>query len=202
NRRSDMCIPPTPTPRASAKSNDGSPSAMDGAAMLALLLLGALLASHVPAGWKSARKKNLGIGILAAAAWLMISGHVLYYAGDETRNVVRGCRHDERIGSLREIRKCFHVLLRHLEVRRFQPALVDNGVGDRAHAGGGRLGNDSYGGRLALRPVDRRLLLALGPEHRGLLFAIGDVDLLLPLAFGFCDERAFFPLGGDLLLHR
>jgi len=54
-----------------------------GAAMLVLLLLGALLASHVPAGWKDARKKKTGIGILAASAWLMISGHLLYYAGDE-----------------------------------------------------------------------------------------------------------------------
>src|SRR5258708_26757084 len=54
-----------------------------GAAMLALLLLGALLASHVPAGWKDARYKKTGIAILAAAAWLIITGHVLYYAGDE-----------------------------------------------------------------------------------------------------------------------
>src|SRR6267143_1505297 len=122
--------------------------------------------------------------------------------GDETRNVARGCWHDERIRSLRQVRKRFHVLLRHLEVRRFHAALVANGVGYRANAGGGRLGDDSYGGRLALSPVDRRLLLALGPEYRGLLLAIGDVDLLLSLALGFCDERAFFPLGGDLLLHR
>jgi len=54
-----------------------------GAAMLVLLLLGALLASHVPTGWKEARYKKTGIGILAAAAWLIISGHVLYYSGDE-----------------------------------------------------------------------------------------------------------------------
>jgi hypothetical protein len=55
-----------------------------GAAMLALVLLGALLASHVPTGWKDARYQKTGIGILAAAAWLIISGHVLYYSGDET----------------------------------------------------------------------------------------------------------------------
>ncbi len=54
-----------------------------GAAMLALLLLGAVLASHVPAGRKDARYKRTGIGILAVAAWLMISGHFLYYSGDE-----------------------------------------------------------------------------------------------------------------------
>jgi hypothetical protein len=47
-----------------------------GAAMLALVLLGALLASHVPTGWKDARYQKTGIGILAAAAWLIISGHV------------------------------------------------------------------------------------------------------------------------------
>jgi hypothetical protein len=54
-----------------------------GAAMLALLLLGAVLASHVPTGWKDARYKRTGIGILAVAAWLTISGHLLYYSGDE-----------------------------------------------------------------------------------------------------------------------
>jgi hypothetical protein len=54
-----------------------------GAAMLALLLLGAVVACHVPAGWKDARYKRTGIGILALAAWLMISGHLLYYSGDE-----------------------------------------------------------------------------------------------------------------------
>ncbi|TMI09543.1 MAG: hypothetical protein E6H40_11315 [Betaproteobacteria bacterium] len=54
-----------------------------GTAMLALLLLGAALASHVPTGWKDARYKGTGIGILAAAAWLIISGHLLYYSGDE-----------------------------------------------------------------------------------------------------------------------
>ena len=54
-----------------------------GAAMLALLLLGAVLASHVPTGWKDARYKRTGIGILAVAAWLIISGHLLYYSGDE-----------------------------------------------------------------------------------------------------------------------
>jgi len=54
-----------------------------GAAMLALLLLGAVVACHVPAGWKDARYKRTGIWILALAAWLMISGHLLYYSGDE-----------------------------------------------------------------------------------------------------------------------
>ena len=54
-----------------------------GTAMLALLLLGAVLACHVPAGWEDARYKRTGIGILAVAAWLIISGHLLYYSGDE-----------------------------------------------------------------------------------------------------------------------
>src|SRR6267378_5346728 len=81
--------------------------------------------------------------------------------GYETRNVARGCRHDERIRSLRQIRKRLDVLLRHLEVGGIHPALVADGVGYCANAGRRRLGNDSYGGRLALSPVDRRLLLAL-----------------------------------------
>ena len=57
---------------------------------------------------------------------------------------------------------------------------------------------DADRGRLALRLVDRRLLLAFRPQHRGLLLAVGDVDLLLPLAFGFGDQRALLALGGDL----
>jgi len=64
-----------------------------GTAMLALLLLGAALASHVPTGWKDARYKGTGIGILAAAAWLIISGHLLYYSGDEAVRQAASCSH-------------------------------------------------------------------------------------------------------------
>ena len=78
------------------------------------------------------------------------------------------------------------------------PPLSPIASADRAHRRRVRLGDDADRGGLALRPVDRRLLLALGLEDRGLLLAVGDVDLLLALALGLGDQRALLALGGDL----
>lgn len=58
------------------------------AAMLSLLLLGALLGQHVGAGWRSARNKLSGVTILTLAALLVVTGYLLYYAGaEETRRI-------------------------------------------------------------------------------------------------------------------
>jgi hypothetical protein len=54
-----------------------------GLAMIALVLLGMLLAKHVPAGWRTGANKRSGISMLGASALLAISGYLLYYAGDE-----------------------------------------------------------------------------------------------------------------------
>jgi hypothetical protein len=54
------------------------------AAMLALVLIGTLLAYHVPAGWKVAKNRQSGTLLLAAFTWLAASGYVLYYAAGES----------------------------------------------------------------------------------------------------------------------
>lgn len=53
-----------------------------GAAMLALLVLGALTA-HVKRGWKAAQNRLSGVALLALNAFLIATGYGLYYAADE-----------------------------------------------------------------------------------------------------------------------
>jgi hypothetical protein len=53
------------------------------AAMLALLLLGALRVRHLVHGWKLARNRWTGVSLAAATATLIVSGYLLYYLGDE-----------------------------------------------------------------------------------------------------------------------
>jgi hypothetical protein len=53
-----------------------------GAAMLALLVLGALTA-HVKRGWRAARNRLSGVLLLALNAFLVGTGYGLYYAADE-----------------------------------------------------------------------------------------------------------------------
>ena len=54
------------------------------AAMLTLVLLGALLAQHVPAGWTANKNRKSGAILLGAMAWLALTGYLLYYAGGES----------------------------------------------------------------------------------------------------------------------
>jgi hypothetical protein len=54
------------------------------AGMLTLVLLGALLAQHVPAGWTSRKNRKSGAILLGAMAWLALTGYLLYYAGTES----------------------------------------------------------------------------------------------------------------------
>ena len=53
------------------------------AAMLTLVLLGGLLARHVPEGWASSKNRKSGAILLGAFLWLVLSGYLLYYAGSE-----------------------------------------------------------------------------------------------------------------------
>jgi len=53
-----------------------------GAAMLALLVLGALTA-HVKRGWKAAKNRLSGVLLLGLNAFLIATGYGLYYAADE-----------------------------------------------------------------------------------------------------------------------
>lgn len=53
------------------------------AAMASLIVLGSLLARHVAAGWQARTNRASGIPLLVGMLWLIASGYLLYYAGDE-----------------------------------------------------------------------------------------------------------------------
>jgi len=53
------------------------------AAMASLVAFGALLARHVSCGWATKANRTTGVVMLAALLWLVVSGYLLYYAGDE-----------------------------------------------------------------------------------------------------------------------
>ena len=54
-----------------------------GAAMLALLVLGALTA-HIRRGWKADKNRLSGVVLIAVNAFLIVTGYGLYYAGSES----------------------------------------------------------------------------------------------------------------------
>ena len=53
------------------------------AAMVALLVLGTLLAGHVRAAWRARRNRFTGAGMVLFCAGLIVSGYALYYVGSE-----------------------------------------------------------------------------------------------------------------------
>ena len=62
------------------------------AAMLFVLLLGTLLASHVRRGWHAKKNRRNGSFFLFALAALTLSGYALYYTADESwRTLVSNC---------------------------------------------------------------------------------------------------------------
>ena len=52
------------------------------AAFLMMISFGYLLASHVPAGWRTGRVKKSGISLVASVAFMVLSAYILYYASD------------------------------------------------------------------------------------------------------------------------
>lgn len=56
-------------------------------AMLVLVLVGRLIASHVPAAWRARRNRRTGGALAATIGFLIVSGYLLYYAGDERLRV-------------------------------------------------------------------------------------------------------------------
>ena len=63
------------------------------AAMASLVALGALLARHVTCGWAAKANRTTGVVMLAALLWLVVSGYLLYYAGDEALRTYAGQTH-------------------------------------------------------------------------------------------------------------
>jgi hypothetical protein len=55
-----------------------------GAAMVALMLLGALVPLHARPGWRSAKNRLTAIAMVAFNATLIVTSFGLYYAGSET----------------------------------------------------------------------------------------------------------------------
>jgi hypothetical protein len=49
----------------------------------ALLGFGGLFVVHMPKGWKNRYQRTIGIALTTAFAVLILSGYMLYYAGDE-----------------------------------------------------------------------------------------------------------------------
>lgn len=63
------------------------------AAMAALIVIGGLLAFHVPAGWAERRSRRSGSAMLFVCAVLILTGYLLYYAGNETARDVSSYVH-------------------------------------------------------------------------------------------------------------
>jgi len=62
------------------------------AAFFALWLLGVLWPVHLLPAWK-ARRRSSGIALSMMTAWLVLSGFLLYYAGDERGRALIGLLH-------------------------------------------------------------------------------------------------------------
>jgi hypothetical protein len=50
----------------------------------ALLAMGGLTFVHLPVGWRDRSRRNLGLALTIVAAFLLVTGYLLYYAGGET----------------------------------------------------------------------------------------------------------------------
>lgn len=53
------------------------------AAMVVLVLIGALIPQHVAGGWRLARNRVSGLSLTALAGLLAITGYLLYYSGSD-----------------------------------------------------------------------------------------------------------------------
>lgn len=54
-----------------------------GAAMVLLVIIGAVAALHAPAGWRERRNRASGAVLAAVLTVLLVTGALLYYLGDE-----------------------------------------------------------------------------------------------------------------------
>lgn len=62
-------------------------------AMAALLVVGSLLPVHVRTGWHQRRNLGVGVGLLALALLLVVTGYGLYYFGGEELRPVLSITH-------------------------------------------------------------------------------------------------------------
>ncbi|AZI37725.1 hypothetical protein NT2_06_01570 [Caenibius tardaugens NBRC 16725] len=50
----------------------------------ALLGIGGMFVAHIPKGWDHVHQRVAGIALCALLGWLIVSGYMLYYVGDES----------------------------------------------------------------------------------------------------------------------
>ena len=79
------------------------------AAMVALVVIGGLLTLHVPGGWAERRSWPSGSAMLAVCALLILTGYLLYYAGNETAREVSSYVH-LALGLVLPLLLGFHVI--------------------------------------------------------------------------------------------
>jgi hypothetical protein len=63
------------------------------AAFLMMISYGYLLATHVPAGYKSKRQRFLGLSLVAAQGFLILTAYGLYYVGGQNSHDLIGYAH-------------------------------------------------------------------------------------------------------------
>lgn len=63
------------------------------AAFFMLMAIGAMLANHVPATWRTRRSRGLGLSLLVGVALMVISAWCLYYAANEYWRPILGNIH-------------------------------------------------------------------------------------------------------------
>ena len=64
-----------------------------GAAFLMMISYGYLLATHIPAGYRSRRQRVLGLGLVAAQGFLILTAYGLYYVGGADFHALIGYAH-------------------------------------------------------------------------------------------------------------
>jgi hypothetical protein len=62
-------------------------------AFLMMISYGYLLATHIPAGYKSKRQRWLGLGLVAAQGFLIVTAYGLYYVGGDEFHALIGYAH-------------------------------------------------------------------------------------------------------------
>jgi hypothetical protein len=62
-------------------------------AFLMMVSYGYLLATHVPAGYRSRRQRTVGLSLVAAQGFLILTAYGLYYAGGEDFHSLIGYAH-------------------------------------------------------------------------------------------------------------
>jgi hypothetical protein len=75
-------------------------------AFAAIWIFGLLWGVHIPAGWSGGRRRGTGGLLVTILGWLVLSGYLLYYLGDETARPLISLLHlDHRLGHSRALHR-------------------------------------------------------------------------------------------------